>query len=560
MASSAKTNEKKLLNEKHHRILQDMLRQEGNSVCSDCGAQSPRWASWNLGVFLCIRCGGFHRRIGTHITKVKSITLDNWLPEQIAHFTKIGNLKANAYFDPSSDSRPAPRSDSQLERFIRDKYERRMFVNRRNNTPDPSIISSSPSSSALNSSAASNTAYSNSEDKKIAGLTKLKELGYSDVRQNLAALEKFDYRVDAAIRYLGSKSSASKTFSPNDQKVKQLISMGFTDINQNIRALERYNGDVISSIDFLVNVPATAKNTSSKTPTSSNNPPVPPPKNSSASKNNAVDLLGLDLGSNLSINSSQKEPVDPFGDFISASESKTNDANFGSFSNSFSTTAPPLEQAKAEPTKNSSVFDKDFILSLYTQGSNNSPSANIAPASTQPLNSPFDSFSPPSLATNTFQQPNNDFNSFQAAPQNQNQNQLHSSFNNLSSTSNSQNAFTDLSSINSFGNHNTTNNHPTFSNLNISNSISSQNAPNNQNTFSNQTSLSGFNSHNAQTSLSGFTSASSAPPFNQTQPLHTASKPVVNAADILDAQNPWAQPPPQQSQKNNLSGLDSFFN
>ncbi|OMJ25601.1 UBA domain-containing protein 3, partial [Smittium culicis] len=483
----------------------------------------------------------------------------------IAHFTKIGNLKANAYFDPSSDSRPAPRSDSQLERFIRDKYERRMFVNRRNNIPDPSIISSSPSSSspsAPSSNVVSNTTYSNSEDKKIAGLTKLKELGYSDVRQNLAALEKFDYRVDAAIRYLGSKSSASKSFSPNDQKVKQLVSMGFTDINQNIKALERYNGDVISSIDFLVNVPATTKNSTSRNANSSINPPIPPPKNSSASKNNAVDLLGLDLGSNLSINSSQKEPVDPFGDFISASESKTNDSNFDSFSDSFSATAPPLEQPKAEPSKNSSVFDKDFILSLYSQGSNNSPSANIAPASTQPINSPFDSFSPPSLASNTFQQTNNDFNSFQAATvnQNQNQNQQHNSFNNLNSTSNSQNAFNGLSSLNAFGNHETTNNQSTFNNLNASNSFNSQNAFTNQNTFSNQTSaLNTFNNQNAQNSMSGFTSASSAPPFNQNHSQSTASKPIANAADILDAQNPWAQPS-QSSQKNNLSGLDSFFN
>ena len=59
----------------------------------------PRWASWNMcvliysfpprlhvctsGVFLCIRCSGIHRGMGTHISKVKSIDLDAWTPEQM---------------------------------------------------------------------------------------------------------------------------------------------------------------------------------------------------------------------------------------------------------------------------------------------------------------------------------------------------------------------------------------------------------------------------------------------------------------------------------------------
>lgn len=44
----------------------------------------PRWASWNLGVFLCIRCAGIHRNLGVHISRVKSVNLDSWTPEQIS--------------------------------------------------------------------------------------------------------------------------------------------------------------------------------------------------------------------------------------------------------------------------------------------------------------------------------------------------------------------------------------------------------------------------------------------------------------------------------------------
>ncbi|KZT52597.1 hypothetical protein CALCODRAFT_441337, partial [Calocera cornea HHB12733] len=38
--------------------------------CADCKARLPRWASWNLGIFLCVQCASVHRKIGTHVTKV----------------------------------------------------------------------------------------------------------------------------------------------------------------------------------------------------------------------------------------------------------------------------------------------------------------------------------------------------------------------------------------------------------------------------------------------------------------------------------------------------------
>lgn len=43
----------------------------------------PEWASINLGMFVCIDCSGIHRSLGAHVSKVKSIRLDDWSMENV---------------------------------------------------------------------------------------------------------------------------------------------------------------------------------------------------------------------------------------------------------------------------------------------------------------------------------------------------------------------------------------------------------------------------------------------------------------------------------------------
>ncbi|RCN42885.1 putative GTP-ase activating protein [Ancylostoma caninum] len=71
-----------------------MLREEENKHCADCLAKQPRWASWNIGVFICIKCAGIHRNMGVHISKVKSVNLDSWTAEQVQSMRLMGNAKA----------------------------------------------------------------------------------------------------------------------------------------------------------------------------------------------------------------------------------------------------------------------------------------------------------------------------------------------------------------------------------------------------------------------------------------------------------------------------------
>jgi hypothetical protein len=59
----------------------DLLKKR-DFTCADCGLAGPEWASQSLGIFICVECSGVHRQMGTHLSRVKSVRLDNWkLPE-----------------------------------------------------------------------------------------------------------------------------------------------------------------------------------------------------------------------------------------------------------------------------------------------------------------------------------------------------------------------------------------------------------------------------------------------------------------------------------------------
>lgn len=63
------------------------LRKKGeNKYCAECGDKQPTWTSTNLGVFICIRCSGIHRKMGTHISFVKYIDI-------VKYFCCVNNRK-----------------------------------------------------------------------------------------------------------------------------------------------------------------------------------------------------------------------------------------------------------------------------------------------------------------------------------------------------------------------------------------------------------------------------------------------------------------------------------
>ncbi|XP_069927594.1 arf-GAP with GTPase, ANK repeat and PH domain-containing protein 1 isoform X16 [Oryctolagus cuniculus] len=124
-------NKSRLTSQSEAMALQSIRNIRGNSHCVDCDTQNPNWASLNLGALMCIECSGIHRNLGTHLSRVRSLDLDDWPVELIKVMSAIGNELANSVWEESCQGRAKPSLDStreEKERWIRAKYEQKLFL------------------------------------------------------------------------------------------------------------------------------------------------------------------------------------------------------------------------------------------------------------------------------------------------------------------------------------------------------------------------------------------------------------------------------------------------
>ncbi|KAJ9655015.1 Protein gts1 [Neophaeococcomyces mojaviensis] len=273
---------------RNERELHDLLRQPGNSVCADCGARNPSWASWNLGIFLCMRCASIHRKLGTHISKVKSLSMDKWTSEQVESMKQNGNLASNKHYNPKNKKPDIPLDadevDSAMERFVRKKYQEKSLVDGR---PEP------PSRADMSPSIAQAPQPSQTPELPPSG-KKHKFFGFS-----LRASSKKDrpgvkeaFKV-TPVEYSPTSANIREVSDIElQEKLAQLRDMGFSDNERNITILQRVGGNLEQTIATLVKLgssgpsrqrstspapvarPSTTSATSSAAPaaTTSNNP------------------------------------------------------------------------------------------------------------------------------------------------------------------------------------------------------------------------------------------------------------------------------------------------
>ncbi|XP_030632939.1 arf-GAP with GTPase, ANK repeat and PH domain-containing protein 1-like [Chanos chanos] len=111
--------------------IQAIRNAKGNNYCVDCEAPNPTWASLNLGALICIECSGIHRNLGTHLSRVRSLDLDDWPRELTLVLIAIGNHMANSIWESRTQGRQKPTPDAtreERESWIRAKYEQKLFV------------------------------------------------------------------------------------------------------------------------------------------------------------------------------------------------------------------------------------------------------------------------------------------------------------------------------------------------------------------------------------------------------------------------------------------------
>ncbi|KAF9190443.1 hypothetical protein BGZ51_008629 [Haplosporangium sp. Z 767] len=134
------------------RLLQTMREAHpANNVCAECGAKNPDWCAINLGILICIECSGIHRSLGTHISKVRSFTLDttSYTRDVFDFIRAVGNHVSNQIWEanlvqPTQDGQPMEQVPNKVVfrrpvvndtreykvAFIQQKYVERAFVDR----------------------------------------------------------------------------------------------------------------------------------------------------------------------------------------------------------------------------------------------------------------------------------------------------------------------------------------------------------------------------------------------------------------------------------------------
>lgn len=99
--------------------------------CADCNTTARvEWCAINFPVVLCIDCSGIHRSLGTHITKIRSLTLDKFNPETVDLLYATGNSFVNEIYEGGITDWKIKNFENQERRvqFVKDKYLYKRFI------------------------------------------------------------------------------------------------------------------------------------------------------------------------------------------------------------------------------------------------------------------------------------------------------------------------------------------------------------------------------------------------------------------------------------------------
>ncbi|KAF3353571.1 UBA domain-containing protein 3 like [Verticillium longisporum] len=303
---------------RNEKALQDLVAKvPGNNSCADCQARNPAWASWSLGVFLCMRCASIHRKLGTHISKVKSLSMDGWSNEQVENMKKVGNVTSNQIYNPENKKPPVPvdadEADSAMERFIRSKYTTTPAPTKSHSarTMDegipPPLPPKTPSKFSFRSASSILPLSSRSKKQAAARDSRPPPSPYDYPRSPSPD----DHLQNKPSKVFGASVQSSKS-DDTESKLAHLRDMGFGDTQKNMTVLRSVNGSLERAIETLVRAADTDRRSPgvaaaaagrtlrasrSMTPMSSSSAPIPQqstfqdrPSPQSATSNNPFDM------------------------------------------------------------------------------------------------------------------------------------------------------------------------------------------------------------------------------------------------------------------------------
>jgi hypothetical protein len=276
---------------RNEKALQDLVHNvAGNNICADCHTRNPAWASWSLGVFLCMRCAAIHRKLGTHISKVKSLSMDSWTNEQVDNMRKVGNVVSNQIYNPENKRPPVPvdadEADSAMERFIRQKYTNNV-AKKSSSRSSPQFDEGTPpplppKNSKFGFRSATSSLFPMSRSKKEKAAAEMREPPSPNMTNKPSKV------FGTTVGY----DDPDET----EKKMNRLRDMGFQDTQRNAMVLKGVNGNLEKAIEALVRLGEGDR----RSPAASS-PIDPPPLRTSKSmtplsSNSAGLSFGLSVG------------------------------------------------------------------------------------------------------------------------------------------------------------------------------------------------------------------------------------------------------------------------
>ncbi|XP_077987713.1 uncharacterized protein LOC144442282 isoform X2 [Glandiceps talaboti] len=116
--------------EKHLKMLREMVAQEPNKKCFDCGQRGPTYVNMTIGSFVCTTCSGILRGLNPP-HRVKSISMASYTPQEMEFLQQKGNEYCRhvwlGLWDARSQAEPESRDEQKVKDFMSQKYERKRW-------------------------------------------------------------------------------------------------------------------------------------------------------------------------------------------------------------------------------------------------------------------------------------------------------------------------------------------------------------------------------------------------------------------------------------------------